>query len=42
MVANSEVSKEKGVWLASPVKGESVFVMQSPPIRDPLEQVSQT
>ena len=42
MAVVSEVSKEKGVWPASPVVVERVLVMQSPPMREPDAQVSQT
>ena len=36
----SEVSKEKMVELATPRDEESMLVMQSPPMRDQLEQTS--
>ena len=37
----SDISKEKLLWPACPEGGERVLVMQSPPIREPEEQVMQ-
>ena len=42
MAEKSEVSKAKVVELETPTDEERVLVMQRPPTREPLEQVSQT